>query len=58
MSRHRMSDKEKAYFICLLFPIFWPFLPALIVCDIAEAIGRRLKSLSRRIPNDRKEPVP
>ncbi|WP_164718652.1 hypothetical protein [Bradyrhizobium sp. LVM 105] len=38
MSRNRMSEKEKVYFFCILFPVLWIFLPALIACDIAEAI--------------------
>lgn len=49
MSRHRMSEKEKAYFFCLLIPIFWPLGLAMLVCDIAEAIGRGVSSLYRRL---------
>lgn len=38
MSRHRMTEKEKVYFVCILFPVFWVFLPALIACEVGEAI--------------------
>ena len=38
MPRHRMTEKEKVYFFCILFPVLWIFLPALIACDIGEAI--------------------
>jgi hypothetical protein len=38
MSRHRMTEKEKVYFFCILFPVFWIFLPVLIAIDIGEAI--------------------
>lgn len=41
MSRHRMTEKEKVYFFCLLFPPLWIFIPVLIVCDIAEALHRK-----------------
>jgi hypothetical protein len=33
-----MTEKEKTYFVCILFPVFWVFLPALIASDIVEAI--------------------
>lgn len=36
--RGRMSDKEKVYFMCVLFPIFWPFIPVLLLCDMGEWI--------------------
>lgn len=41
----RMSEKEKMYFFCLLFPIFWPFIPVLLLCDLGEAIGNGVRSL-------------
>lgn len=40
MSRYRMTEKEKIYYICILIPILWIFLPALIICDIREAIRK------------------
>lgn len=49
MAVNRMTEKEKVYFICLLIPLFWIFLPALIACDIGEAIGRGFASLYRRL---------
>ena len=33
-----LSEKGKVYAVCILFPIFWPFLPALLICDLCEAI--------------------
>lgn len=41
MPKH-LSEREKIYTFAFLFPIFWPFIPVLIVCDICEAIGRKL----------------
>lgn len=41
----RLSEKEKVYAMCLLFPIFWPFIPVLVICDLAEAIGNGVRSL-------------
>jgi len=49
VSRHRMSEKEKAYFFVLLFPPLWPLGIAMIMCDIGEAIGRGATSLYRRL---------
>lgn len=36
-----MSENEKTIWICLLFPIFWPFLPAVLLCMLGEAIRDR-----------------
>lgn len=38
----RMSEKEKVYFFCLLFPLLWPFIPVLLLLDFIEWIGRLL----------------
>lgn len=37
-----MSEDEKVVWICLLFPIFWPFLPVLLICMICTSIARKL----------------
>jgi hypothetical protein len=44
-----MSDKERMYMMCILFPIFWPFLPFLIVADICALIWEFLTWLGRAI---------
>ena len=49
MSRNRMTEKEKVYFFCLLFPPLWVFLPALILCDAGEAISQCCKSVWRKM---------
>lgn len=36
--RGPLSENEKALFMCFLFPIFWPFIPVLLICFAAEAI--------------------
>lgn len=40
MTPHRgpLSDNGRALFLCLLFPLFWPLVPALLACRAAEAI--------------------
>ena len=40
-----LSEKGKIYAMCLLFPIFWPFIPVLLLCDLAEAIRDGVSSL-------------
>ena len=40
-----MSEKEKTYLFCLLFPIFWPFIPVLLLCDLFGWIGDKCRSL-------------
>jgi hypothetical protein len=44
MTTHRgqMSENGKAIAVCLLFPIFWPLLPTLLVCMAVEAARRKL----------------
>ena len=49
MARIRLSEKEKVYWICLLFPLFWPFLPVLIVLDIIELIKNGVSAMWRKI---------
>jgi hypothetical protein len=34
----RMSEDEKVIWICLLFPIFWPFLPVILLCMVGDKI--------------------
>lgn len=43
MTMHRgpMSENEKAVWMCLLFPVFWPFLPVLLICMAVESIRRK-----------------
>jgi hypothetical protein len=33
-----LSEDGKVWAMALLFPIFWPFIPVLIVCAIGEGI--------------------
>lgn len=48
----KMSEKEKIYFFCLLFPILWPFIPVLLVCDAVEATKRVTVRLYRKLRGD------
>jgi hypothetical protein len=41
----RLSEREKIYWFCILFPIMWPFLPFLILEDVCHGIG----SVSRSV---------
>jgi hypothetical protein len=43
MSR-RLSEREKMYFFMILFPIMWPFIPAVALCDLFTAIGHRFRA--------------
>lgn len=36
--RGPMTDNEKVVWMCVLFPIFWPLLPVLLICLAAEGI--------------------
>lgn len=36
--RGPMSENEKVVWMCILFPIFWPFLPVLLICLATEGI--------------------
>lgn len=47
--RGPMSDNERAIWMCVLFPIFWPFLPVLLLCMLVEAIGRKVTDIRYRI---------
>jgi hypothetical protein len=40
MTTHRgpLSENEKTIWICLLFPLFWPFLPVILICMGIEKI--------------------
>ena len=49
MSRHRMSDKERAYFCAFLFPPLWPLGLAMLMCDAAEGVGRGVSFLYQRL---------
>lgn len=51
--RGPMSEKEKVYAFCFLFPIFWVFIPVLLICDLCEAIGNGARSLYWRWRNRR-----
>lgn len=33
-----LSENGKLIAICILFPIFWPFLPVLLICMAIEKI--------------------
>lgn len=47
--RGRMSDHERAYFICALIPILWPFLLYFIITDVAWLLWQGLRWLGRQI---------
>lgn len=34
----KLSEDEKLYWVCILFPVFWIFLPFLIAHDISKGI--------------------
>lgn len=36
-----LSEKGKVYAMCILFPILWPFIPILLICDLCEYIRDR-----------------
>jgi hypothetical protein len=37
----RLSENEKVVAMCLLFPLFWPFLPVILLCLAGDAIRNR-----------------
>ena len=45
MTPHRgpMSENEKTLMMCVLFPIFWPFIPVLLICWACEAVGNAIR---------------
>lgn len=47
--RPPMSDKERAYFLCLIIPIFWPLAIAMAIGDLCGAIGNGFRSLYHRL---------
>lgn len=47
--RGPMSDNERVIWMCILFPIFWPFLPVLLLCMLGEAVGRKFTDIRWRI---------
>jgi len=49
MPRHRMTEKEKVYFFCLLFPLLWPFIPVLLLLDLIEAIKRGVQFIWQKL---------
>lgn len=40
-----LSEKGKVYAICILFPIFWPFIPVLLLLDLIEWIKDKCHAL-------------
>lgn len=36
--RGRLSENGKVLAMCILFPIFWPFIPVLLICMAIEKI--------------------
>lgn len=34
-----LSENGKVIAMCLLFPLFWPFLPVVLICMAAEKIS-------------------
>jgi hypothetical protein len=40
----RMSENEKVIWLALLFPIFWPFLPAILIEIACEKIGHKYRA--------------
>lgn len=41
----QMSDHERAYWFAALFPIFWPLLFAMLLCDLVRCVGRGIRWL-------------
>jgi hypothetical protein len=41
--RGQMSENEKVLWFAFLFPIFWPFIPVLLICMACESIGHRYR---------------
>lgn len=39
----RLSEREKMYGFMLLFPLFWPFIPVVALCDVCEVLGNKLR---------------
>ena len=39
----KMSEREKRYFFCLLFPILWPLAFGLLIEDIAKGLTPRAR---------------
>lgn len=37
----RLSENEKTIGIALLFPLFWPFIPVLLICMAGEGIRNK-----------------
>lgn len=33
-----LSENGKVLAMCILFPVFWPFIPVLLICFAGEAI--------------------
>lgn len=46
--RGRMSENEKAIFFMILFPIFWPFIPVVLICMACEKIAQSFREWRRR----------
>lgn len=58
MARNRLSENEQIIAFALLFPIFWPFIPALLLCMAGEGIANRFRAWrwarqARKEENDR-----
>ena len=47
--RHRMSENERLGCFMLLFPIFWPFIPVVLLCALVEAIANKIRSAYWRV---------
>lgn len=46
--REPMSEREKAYFFCLLFPLLWPLAFGLLLEDIFAGVASGFRYLRTR----------
>jgi hypothetical protein len=44
MRRNQMSEDEKVIWFMLLFPLFWPFIPVVLICMLCESIGHKYRA--------------
>lgn len=40
-----LSEKGKVYAFCLIIPLLWPLIPVLLLCDLGEWVGDRVRSI-------------
>ena len=37
-----LSENGKVLLVAVLFPIFWPFIPVLLICMVRDAVRQKL----------------